>query len=469
MIPIHRKKNTILVAFTDPLDRKDLDAARQVFGPDITPAFALRSSITETIQKMKAGVKARKTIDVIDDSVIGLVDNIITDATNQNASDIHIEPMSDRLRVRFRLDGVLIHYKDFGRQIIPTLSSRLKVMCHADIAEKRRHQGGRILFEQDGLRVDLRLSFYITIFGENIVIRLLNRQNNIIAIDEIGMYPRVFERFKEKALNRPSGVVMVTGPTGSGKTTTIYSCIDYLNSPQMSILTAEDPVEYVIEGIAQCSIDPKVNVTFEETLRHIVRQDPDIVVIGEIRDPFSAEVAVQAALTGHKVLTTFHTEDSIGGLIRLLDMDIEAFLVSSTVVSVVAQRLLRKPCSVCATDYQPTISELRRIGYTPDELAGASFVLGKGCAKCRHTGYNGRTAVLELLVLDELVRDAILERKTSHEIRQISMGSTGLVTLLEDGILKASDGITTIAEVLRCLPQLQKPRPLEELRRLTGA
>lgn len=227
-------------------------------------------------------------------------------------------------------------------------------------------------------------------------------------------------------------------------------------------------MEYVIDGIAQCSINPKINMTFDETLRHIVRQDPDVIVIGEIRDEYSAGVAVQAALTGHKVLTTFHTEDSIGGLVRLLNMDIDAFLISSTVVCVVAQRLMRKVCPDCASIYQPTPKEYLVMGYTPKDLEGAAFKVGRGCPQCDNTGYRGRIAVFEMLVLNEPVRDAILERKTSHQIRQVSIESTGLVTLFEDGISKAAEGITTIEESIRCLPRLQKPRPLAEINHLLG-
>jgi len=399
---------------------------------------------------------------------VEIVDAIILAAIEQDASDIHIEPMHDRIRVRFREDGVLAHHKDFPLDIVPSLTSRLKIMCNADIAERRRHQGGRILFEHKSGELDLRVSFYVTVHGEKIVLRLLNRQNQLFDLKELGMSRRMLDRFKEDAIDLPSGVVIVTGPTGSGKTTTIYSSINYLNDPQNSIITAEEPVEYVIPGISQCSIDPKINLTFDETLRHIVRQDPDIVVIGEIRDSFSAGVAVQAALTGHKVLTTFHTEDSIGGLVRLLNMDIDAFLISSTVVCVVAQRLLRRVCKSCAMPYQLTPVELRRLHYGPEDVVGVEFRKGRGCPDCRYSGYKGRVAIFELLILEEPVRDAILARKTSHQIRSISIESTGLVTLLEDGIVKAATGITTVEEVLRCLPRLHRPRPLAELRHLLG-
>lgn len=465
-LPVTRQDHQIMVAFANPLDRDDLDEARTIFSEGIVPAIASRDAIRELIQRFERGAQIRDNQD--EDSATGVMDRVILDAIEQNVSDIHIEPLPDRLRIRFRRDGVLEPYKEFPRELIPNLSSRLKIMCSADIAEKRRHQGGRILFEYPGGELDLRASFYVTIHGEAIVLRLLNRQGTLIDISGIGMYPKTLKRFIDGALSRPSGVVIITGPTGSGKTTTVYSCIHHLNTPSVSIITAEEPVEYVIPGISQCSIDPKINLTFEETLRHIVRQDPDVILIGEIRDNYSAEVAVQAALTGHKVLTTFHTEDSIGGLIRLMNMDIEAFLISSTVVSVVAQRLLRRVCPDCAQPYRPTPGELQAMGYTQTMVQGATFRKGAGCPNCRYTGYRGRVAVFELLILDEMVRNAILERKTSFDIRKISMEHCGLVTLFEEGVVKAAQGLTTLEEVMRCLPMVIKPRPLEETSRLLG-
>jgi type IV pilus assembly protein PilB len=279
----------------------------------------------------------------------------------------------------------------------------------------------------------------------------------------------VANRYVEDALDSPSGVIIITGPTGSGKTTTLYASVQYLNKTETSIITAEDPVEYVIDGISQCSINPKINVTYEDTLKHIVRQDPDVIVIGEIRDLFSAETAIQAALTGHKVLTTFHTEDSIGGLLRLLDMNIEAFLISSTVISVVAQRLVRRLCPYCATDHCLAPHEIRRLGYEPREAAGLTFKVGNGCSQCHFKGYNGRVAIFELLVLNETVKDAIISRKTSYEIRRISMETSGLVTLIEDAIYKASEGLTSYEEIIRRVPRLSKPRPLHVIQqRLRG-
>ena len=306
----------------------------------------------------------------------------------------------------------------------------------------------------------------MTVHGEKVVLRLLNRHGQLRKIGDLGLSARILKRFVEEALDLPSGVLLFTGPTGSGKTTTVYSCLHHITNPQMCIVTAEEPVEYVMDGISQCSINPKIGLTYEETLRHILRQDPDVIVIGEIRDNFSAQVAVQAALTGHKVLTTFHTEDSVGGLIRLLNMSIEAFMISSTVVSVMSQRLLRKICPFCTTPYTPTSRELQRLGYSLNDVTGVQFQKGRGCSNCQNSGYKGRVGVYELLILDHLVRDAILQHKPSKELRQISTASAGLITLLEDGIHKAAEGITTIDELLRSLPRLQNPRPTAELRRL---
>jgi type IV pilus assembly protein PilB len=469
LIPVRTEKDgQVVVAFADPLDRFDLEAAEQIFGSNIAPAIASESSIQEAARRMERLKDIDNLSQTTEDSTSGIVNSLIIAAIKERASDIHIEPTKDRLRIRFRQDGVLRHYKDLPADLIAALTSRIKIMCNVDITEKRRHQGGRILFEHTEGQLDLRVSFYITVHGEKIVLRLLNRQNELLDLKDIGMPPRILERFVEQALELPSGVLMITGPTGSGKTSTIYSCINKINSPQISIITAEEPVEALIDGVAQCSINPKINLTFDETLRHVVRQDPDVIVIGEVRDSFSANIAVQAALTGHKVLTTFHTEDSTGGLLRLLNMGIEAFMISSTIVCVLAQRLLRKVCPECREPYLPTAGDLRRLGYQQEDLAGVRLFQGKGCAHCRHTGYRGRIGIFELLLPDEAVRSAILEQRTSQEVRRLSIESTELVTLFEEGLVKAAAGIVSLEEVFRSLPRLQKPRHLKDLQRMVG-
>ncbi|MCF8044444.1 MAG: Flp pilus assembly complex ATPase component TadA [Desulfarculaceae bacterium] len=466
-VPVRVENNRPVIAFADPLNESDIKGAKELFGENFTVAISSPTSIQLTLEKIKSGkIKNR---DVVDESTVrGIVDTVIGKAIEEGASDIHIEPLRDRIQIRFRIDGILVHHKDYAQNILPMLASRLKILSGSNIAEKRRHQGGRISYEYKGNTFDMRLSFYITVFGEKIVMRILNRIDQIISIENIGLQPKMMNRFLMDVLNVPSGVLIITGPTGSGKTTTLYSCVNHINSPQTSILTAEDPVEYVMDGVSQCSINPDIGLTYEETLRHVVRQDPDVIVIGEIRDNYSADVAVHAALTGHKVLTSFHTEDSISGLIRLLNMDIEAFLISSTVVCVMAQRLLRRICPFCVQPYTPTPYDLKLLGYAPGHVRRYRFLKGQGCRHCRHTGYKGRLAVFEMLVLNEDVRDAVLNHKSSYEIRKISIETSGLVTLMEDAISKATAGLTTMEEIFRCVPRLIPPRPINEIHRLQG-
>ncbi len=468
-VPVKMEGGRVLVAFVDPLDKADLAVARDLFGRNLEVGIASAKAIAGCLEKFQR-VRSASKVACDERTIIGLINKLLDDAQADCASDIHIEPFKDRLRIRFRCDGVLLQHQSLSLELAAPVVSRLKVMAKADIAEKRRHQDGRILYESPttGKTLDLRVSFYVTIYGEKVVLRLLNQKGELLELKDVGMPPKMLERFRFDALDLPSGVLIVTGPTGSGKTTTLYSCVNYLNNMDTSIITAEDPVEYIVDGISQCSINPQLGVTFEETLRHIVRQDPDVIILGEIRDNFSAETAIQAALTGHKVLTTFHTEDSIGGLLRLMNMEIEAFLISSTVVCVLAQRLLRQVCSECAEPYTLTAADMRRLGYQQKDLAGARFLVGKGCPSCRFTGHRGRVGVFELLVLNEHVKDAILQRKTSYEIRRISVETSGLVTLFEDGLVKASLGQISLQEVMRHLPRIGKPRGLPELYRLTG-
>ena len=468
LLPIRKDGTKIIVAFADPMNAEELQVARQVFGENIIPAIACKGAIKEVVMTAQRR-EMKNQISAMDEQfIVRLVDEIILAAVQRDASDVHIEPLADQWRVRFRQDGVLTHFEDFPLETAPAVASRIKVLCEVDITEKRRHQGGRFFFDHTDGKLDLRASFYVTVHGEKIVLRLLNRHSQLRKIEDIGLSAGMSQRFLSEALDLPSGELLFAGPTGSGKTTTVYSCLHHILNPQMSIITAEEPVEYVIDGISQCSINPKIGLTYEETLRHILRQDPDVIVIGEIRDNFSAEVSVQAALTGHKVLTTFHTEDSVGGLIRLLNMNIEAFMIASTVVSVMSQRLLRKACTFCKTPYKPSTHELQKIGYRRNDMVGTQLKMGRGCTSCQHTGYKGRVGIFELLIIDELVRDAVLERRPSKELRKISIESAGLLTLLEDGIVKAADGATTFDELLRSLPRLQTPRPLPELRRLIG-
>lgn len=469
-LPLEEEEGVVRIVIADPLNMKTLSAAKNLFGSELEILIAQEKFIKKTIESYDA-LKNQKKIAAPDkNEIVDLVDRLIHEALKKQVSDIHIEPLKNLIRVRFRKDGTLLHHMDLSKDLEPAIVSRIKVMSSANITEKRRHQDGRILMSSawEGEEIDIRVSFYITLFGEKVVMRILSKKAELYKVKDLGMGQKMLHRFKEEVLELPSGVVIITGPTGAGKTTTLYASINYCNNVDTNIITAEEPVEYVIEGISQCSINQRIGLTFEETLRHMLRQDPDIIILGEIRDKFSAESAIQAALTGHKVLTTFHTEDSIGGLLRLMNMDIETFLISSTVVCVVAQRLLKKVCSNCRTTYVPTAKDLRRLQYQAHNLRNYNFQVGSGCNYCEFTGYRGRVGVFEMLILNEFIKEAILNRKTSYEIRRISIETTGLVTLLEDGMVKAAEGITSIPEVIRHLPLLETPRPLEQVYRLVG-
>jgi type IV pilus assembly protein PilB len=468
--PVELHEGAVMVAFVNPLDLRARSAAEKFYGQGLLPAIANKKSLLAALTSAENSSGAQ-TVTADEGTVVGIINKLFDDAIGQGASDIHVEPLKDRLRIRFRLDGVMMLHQELPIDLAQQLSSRIKVLSQADIAEKRRHQDGRILYESrlHGFNLDMRVSFFITIFGEKIVLRLLNKKETIPDVGQIGMAPRMLDQFVADCLDTPSGVMVITGPTGSGKTSTLYGCLGHLNNINTSIVTAEDPVEFVIEGVAQCSINTKIGVTFEETLRHIVRQDPDIIVLGEIRDTFTAETAIEASLTGHKVLTTFHTEDSIGALLRLRNMQIEPFLIASTITCVLAQRLLRLVCNSCAETYVPTPVEYGRLGFTARELAGANFREGRGCKQCRFTGYRGRMAIFELLAMTEPIKEAIMSNRSASEIRRLSMETGNMVTLFEDGLVKASLGLVSVPEVLRDLPRIIPPRPLSELKRILGS
>jgi type IV pilus assembly protein PilB len=402
-----------------------------------------------------------------EDRIIQAVDQLIRSAIEEGASDVHLEPMANKLRMRYRIDGVLVHKMDFPRDYTPRIVSRIKILADADVAERRKHQDGRIFVKTDKQEIDIRVSFYATVFGENVVLRILNKAS-LISLQELGFAPNILRLYSEDVLAAPSGITLITGPTGSGKTTTLYSSIDHCNDPTVKIITCEDPVEYVIDGISQCSINEKIGLTFNETLRSIVRQDPDIIVIGEIRDRFSADVAVQSALTGHKVFATFHTEDSVGALVRLINMEIETSLIASTIGAVLAQRLVRKVCTHCRLQYEPEDRVLRRFGLKREEFRQFQLWRGKGCSQCNFTGYRGRVGIYELLVPNAEIRDAILQKRTMQEIRQISLESASLCTMQEDGMVKALRGVTTLEEVLENAPRVFHQRPLNDLLKIVG-
>ena len=432
--------------------------------PAIASSTDIRNAINRHFQKVsfdtkKISNKENKDLIIGDkkismdsgDTTSGVVDYIITNAILEGASDIHVEPKEESLRVRYRIDGILHHKTDLPVSLAPSLASRIKVLCKLDIAEKRKHQDGRIHAQVMDKEVDLRVSVYAAAFGENIVIRILYRKSELIDIDQLGITPQNKVRLM-KILDEPSGVILVTGPTGSGKTTTLYASINYLNNGQTSIITVEDPVEYVIDGVVQGQLNPKLGHTYVDFIKSMMRQDPDVIMVGEIRDPVAAEAVIQAALTGHKVLTTFHTEDTTGALLRLMDMGIDTFLISSTVISVMAQRLVRVLCPHCKEAYVPEKYELDALGVRAENIENFQFFKSTGCPHCNHMGYHGRTGVHELLLVNDMVRDAILARKTSGEIRKMARKGASLVTMREDGFYKVLKGITSFEELTRVVP-----------------
>ncbi len=453
---------------TDEVKNSISEVFKQSYNLALGPADAIRGALEDFRRfRQDGGGKRKHEFGGAEDAIVQLVEHIIITAIQERASDIHIEPMTDVIRLRYRIDGVLVYKTDLPKELLPRIVSRIKILAEVNITEHQRHQGGRILFESNGDSYDLRLSVYVTVHGESVVLRVLSKQKGLLDISELGMNPAMLERYRYEVLELPTGVVLITGPTGSGKTTTLYSSIGYSNTVDTKIITAEDPVEYMIDGIIQCSIHDKIGRTFEHTLREIVRQDPDIIVLGEIRDRITAETAIQAALTGHKVYSTFHTEDTIGGLLRLIDMDIETFLISSTVISVLAQRLLRRICEHCASVYVPSFQTLDRLGLDAKEIRQYEFTKGNGCTHCSYTGYYGRVGVYELLILNDQVKEAILQKKTSGYIRKTCTASTGLISMREDGIAKVIRGRTTFDEVLRHTPNTFDIRPLHQILAMT--
>ncbi len=376
-----------------------------------------------------------------------LLNLVLLQAIRDKASDIHFEPFEKEFKMRYRVDGVLYEMVPPPHHIAVAISSRIKVMANLDIAERRLPQDGRIPLVVQNHPVDLRVSVLPTIFGESVVLRVLDRTQVQLDIDRLGMRSDEQETFR-KLINRPNGIVIVTGPTGSGKTTTLYSALNELNSIESKLITTEDPVEYDIDGIIQCQIRPDVGLTFARCLRSILRQDPDIVLVGEIRDLETAKIAVEASLTGHLVFTTLHTNDAPSSIARLVDLGMEPFLVTATIEGIVGQRLVRKICENCKTEFQPTEEMLLELELTPAKIAGKQFFYGKGCDYCNNTGYRGRMAIFEIMVLDDEIRESIMNHESTNILREKSLRK-GMRSLRDSGILAIFDGSTTIDEVVK--------------------
>jgi general secretion pathway protein E len=388
-------------------------------------------------------------LDTQDDApVIRLINAIIAEAVKLKASDIHIEPYEKSLSIRLRIDGVLREILSLPARMTPVLTSRVKVMARLDIAEKRLPQDGRISLSLGGKLIDVRVSTLPARFGERVVMRILDKEEASFDLDALGMPAETLKRL-EQSLARPNGIILVTGPTGSGKTTTLYAALKLLNDPSRNILTVEDPVEYAIDGVGQTQINPKVGMTFATGLRAILRQDPDIVMVGEVRDVETAEIAIQASLTGHLVLSTVHTNSAVGAITRLRDMGAEPFLLSSTIAAVLAQRLVRRLCPTCKEAYTPDDAERKLLGLLPDDRA--NIYRAKGCGRCGHTGYEGRIGVYELMVVDEVLRRLIHEDASEAEIAAHAFRRAD--TLAGAGFRHVRAGMTSIEEVLRVVRQ----------------
>ncbi len=385
--------------------------------------------------------------DISDAPIIKLVNHILTQSIKARASDIHIEPYQDSFKVRYRVDGILYNLLAPPKWIQAALISRIKVMAKMNIAEKRLPQDGRFEVKIGDQDIDVRVSTIPISFGERVVLRLLNKSGSLLNLSDIGL---VSDRLKqlEELIESPNGIILVTGPTGSGKTTTLYAILSSINKPDINIMTIEDPVEYQIKGISQIQVNPKISLTFARGLRSIVRQDPDVILVGEIRDRETSEIAVQSALTGHLVFSTLHTNDSAGAITRLVDIGVEPFLISSSVLAVVAQRLIRVLCSDCKEKYTPDDIALKSLGIDPDRIRGKTVYKARGCPNCFNTGYRGRIAIFEIMVMNSRLKSLILKAYDANQIKNEALGMD-MITLRDDGIEKVLKGLTTIEEVLR--------------------
>lgn len=473
VIPIKKEGNKLTIAMVDPLNIVALDDLQIATGTIIEPAVATEKEIDAVIQKyfgvQKFMGKVAEDIEDVEvmpsadlpifnmDSISGamaneapiirVVNSIIHQAVKERASDIHIEPRENEVRIRFRIDGLLREIMNLPRHIIAAVVSRIKIMGDMDIAEKRIPLDGRIQVKIAQKSIDLRVSTLPTIFGEKVVIRVLDKDNVLLRLDELGMPPELLKSYR--GISKSSyGMILITGPTGSGKTTTLYSTLSEINTPDKNIITIEDPVEYVLDDINQIRVNQKAGLDFATGLRAILRQDPDVVMVGEIRDGETADIAVRAATTGHLVLSTLHTNDAASTLLRLIDIGVEPFLVASSVIAVMAQRLIRVICPTCKEPYEVPPSAPARSFLNLSDTEPVLLYKGKGCANCGYTGYRGRKIIQELLPITSVQRNLIKEKATADEIWRSAVDQ-GMVTLKQDGIQKALKGLTTIDEIMR--------------------
>lgn len=463
VIPIKKNGKKLTIAMVDPTNFYALDDIRMVSGCDveaviaaereimraINESYGVSELVEKAVSKLQPGeAQSSNEIQTADDApVISIVNSLVSQAVKERASDIHIEPQDKGVRVRFRIDGVLREVVNFPKHTHAAIVSRIKIMSEMDIAEKRLPQDGRIKVMEAGREIDIRVSTLPTIVGEKVVMRILDKASVILDIKGLGFSALNFARYR-RLYHQSYGMILVTGPTGSGKTTTLYSTLTEINSPTKNIITVEEPVEYRLDGINQVQVNPKAGLSFASGLRSILRQDPNIVMVGEIRDTETADIAIRAALTGHLVFSTLHTNDASGAITRLIDMGIEPFLVASSVLGVIAQRLVRLICPDCKQRYSPDPESPERLflNVSPDD----DIVLyrGTGCPRCSHTGYKGRMSIHEIMPISSALREAISQKVSSDELCKIAIGE-GMKTMRDDGIEKAMQGLTTMEEVMR--------------------
>lgn len=473
--PLKKEDGKFHIAIADPTNIEALDYLRLSLGNNIIIYVATRAAITQSIEKyyemetvlkraeeeanlMEGSIEVKQDVDLArlremgeEAPVIRIVNNVISQAIVEDASDIHVEPMENSVRVRYRIDGILYEKQSLPKRIQPGIITRLKIISNMDIAERRIPQDGRISLKFEGRPIDFRVSSIPSIFGEKVVLRILDRSASVKSLEQLGFSEYNLKRFNN-LISQPYGMILISGPTGSGKTTTLYSCLDKLNSPTKNIITVEDPVEYQLKGINQMQVNEKAGLTFANALRSILRQDPNIILIGEIRDEETARIAIEAALTGHLVFSTIHTNDASSIATRLIDMGIEPFLVASSLIGASAQRLIRKICDYCKEPSNPSREVIEHLGFKVDETV--TFYKGKGCDKCSHSGYKGRMAISEVLPISPEVQKLTLRRVSSKEIASEAK-KEGLKSLLDDAMIKAAEGLTTLEEVIRVVSTLE--------------
>jgi type IV pilus assembly protein PilB len=471
VLPLSQDGPVLKIIMSDPTDVTTMDKLQFILNKQITPVLAPRDQIVEAINR-HYGQSETESVDSMlaeftdtaidftetestaagadagdgEAPVIKLVNLILQEAVSLRASDIHIEPFADRIRIRYRIDGVLVERDSPPKRLLAPILSRIKIMGSIDIAEKRRPQDGRIKTNLNGKHFDLRVSMLPTTNGQSCVMRILDRGNIQVSIKDLGFGEEDYARFQQ-IIKRPNGIFLVTGPTGSGKTTTLYAALNELNRPDRKIITAEDPVEYYLPGINQVEVKHQIGLDFQRIIRAMLRQAPNIILVGEIRDHETAEIAIQASLTGHLVFSTLHTNDAPSAITRLVDIGVQPFLVASSVIAIMAQRLVRIVCPKCKEPDEPSAQEIKASGLTPEQLKGATFMRGRGCGHCNHTGYRGRKGIFEMLKMTGPMREMTFKREPTQTIRRTAR-LQGMRTLLEDGLQKAMRGITTLEEVL---------------------